>query len=361
MDPQTLLLGTRKGLIVFEKPAGNQKWALSACHFQGIPVTYAVADHRNGAWWALLDHGHWGVKLHCSQDRGKTWAEMEAPKFDEGEEISEGKPAVVKYLWVLQPGLAQNPGRLFMGTVPGGLFRSEDYGKTWSLIRGLWDQPSRKEGKWFGGGFDQPGIHSMILDPQDPAHYYVAISCAGVFETQDDGLTWKTVNKGLSADFLPDPEAEIGQDPHILMGLPGNPQFQWQQNHCGIYRSVDAAKNWQKVSQGIANFGFAIAVDPDNPETAWVVPAVSDDKRVAVNQALCVCRTQDGGETWQELRNGLPQSGVFDLALRHALDISGPTLCFGTTTGNAYLSNDKGDNWMPIGNNLPPVYSVRFA
>jgi len=214
-----------------------------------------------------------------------------------------------------------------------------------------------------GGGRDQPGIHSIVIDPRDEDHIHIAISCAGVFETIDAGGSWEVRNSGLRADFLPDPTSNIGHDPHILVAAPTNPDVLWQQNHCGIFRSTDAAKSWQDVSQaqGPARFGFAIAVADDNPDQAWVAPANSDVTRTAIHGSLCICRTDDGGKTWKELRKGLPQQHCFDIVYRHALACSGNTVAFGSTTGNLFFSPDRGESWQVINNYLPMIYSVQFA
>lgn len=161
---------------------------------------------------------------------------------------------------------------------------------------------------------------------------------------------------------MPDPNSEIGQDPHLLVACSSNFEVLWQQNHCGIFRSTDGGDNWLDVSDksGEANFGFAIAADPKNSEMAWVVPAVSDEIRVAVDKSLCVCRTDDGGKSWQTFREGLPQGEAFDITYRHALDQDEETIVFGTTTGNLYLSNDHGETWSTISNNLPMVHCLQF-
>lgn len=354
-----LLLGTRKGLIIYQQDGDS--WSHQSTHFLGIPVSLTLVDERTDTWWACLDHGHWGCKLHRSTDRGKSWEEIEAPKFAEGMEVKEGVPAAVKYLWAMAHGGEDRPGVLYIGTDPGALFKSTDNGDTWQLVESLWNHPSRE--KWFGGGRDNPGIHSIVVDPRDSNHIYIAVSCAGVFESFDAGETWQPANKGLKADFLPDPDSEIGQDPHILKACPSNPDVLWQQNHCGIYVTTDGSKNWKEVSQkdGPANFGFAVAIKQDNPNQAWVVPGISDEIRVAVDQALVVCRTDDGGKTWKEQRNGLPQENCFDIVYRHCLDISGDSLVFGTTTGNVYYSNNLGENWQKLSSDLPMVYSVEIT
>lgn len=357
---QTILLGTRKGLIAYRFSNGH--WAQENFSFEGISVSIAYADERNDTWWACLDHGHWGVKLHRSHDRGKSWEEVAAPSYPEGEEIKDGLKATTKYIWAMNHGGPEYPHRLWLGTDPGGLFQSEDGGKSFQLNTSLWSHPTRKTG-WFGGGRDNPGIHSIVVDPRDPNHIYIGISCAGVFESVDGGVTWLIRNKGLKAEFLPNPDQETGHDPHLLIASPSQPDILWQQNHCGIYRSTDGGKDWYEISEkgGPANFGFAIAVADDKPDQAWVAPATSDENRIAINGALCICRTDDGGKTWIQQRNGLPQSGCYDIVYRHALAASGDAVVFGTTTGNLFFSNDRGDTWQVISNYLPMIHSVQFA
>ena len=351
------MLGTRKGLITMKR--NGNSWRHHNVSFLGIPVSLTYVDPRNGTWWACLDHGHWGQKLHYSDDQGTNWHEVEAPKFPEGAEMKPGVPAAVRYLWAFAQGGEDQEGVLYVGTEPGGLFKSSDGGKSFELVESLWDHPSRPD-HWFGGGRDYPGIHSIVVDPRDSKHVYIGISCAGVFETMDGGQSWEVRNQGLRADYLPDPQAEVGHDPHLLVACPANPDHLWQQNHCGIFRSTNGGKDWLDVTQqdGPARFGFAVAVNEQDPEQAWVVPAVSDEVRVAVDGALCVCRTDDGGNTWQDLRNGLPQENCYDIVFRHALSNNGNTLVFGTTTGNLFVSYDNGDNWETASSTLPMIYSV---
>ncbi len=353
----TLLLSTRKGLVIYRRVNGT--WKFDRTEFLAIPVSLTYVDESNGSWWACLDHGHWGCKLHTSSDEGKSWKEIEAPKYPEGETIKDDIPATVRYLWAMA---SDNNGSLWVGTEPGGLFNSTDSGKSFTLNRGLWNHPSRPD-NWFGGGRDYAGIHSIIVDPRDSNHIYVGISVAGVFESKDGGITWEPRNKGLRADFLPDPNAEVGHDPHLLVSCPSQPDFMWQQNHCGIFRSTDGGISWLDVSEknGPADFGFAIAVDEHDGNKAWVVPAISDEKRVAIDNALCVCRTTDGGTTWETLRDGLPQENAYDIVYRHALGLNGSELVFGTTTGNVYVSPDQGNHWEHLAGNLPMVYAVAFA
>lgn len=356
----TLLLGTRKGFIAYR--FANNQWRVENVSFEGAPVSIAYADPRTGTWWSCLDYGHWGVKLHRSGDRGKTWEEVTPPAYPEGEEIKDGVPAATRYIWAMSHGGKSYPSRLWIGTDPGGLFVSEDAGNNFQLVESLWKHPTRKEG-WFGGGRDQPGIHSIVVDPRDEKRIHVGISCAGVFETTDAGQSWEIRNKGMRADFLPDPNAETGYDPHILVASPTNPEILWQQNHCGIFRSTDGAKNWVDIGEpeGPARFGFAMAVADDNAGQAWVAPAHSDEIRAAIRGGLCICRTDDGGKSWKQLRKGLPQENCFDIVYRHALATSGDAVAFGTTTGNLFFSPDRGESWQTINNYLPMVHSVQFV
>ncbi len=207
------------------------------------------------------------------------------------------------------------------------------------------------------------GIHSVVIDPRDSNHMYVAVSCAGVAETRDGGRTWASCNKGMTNDYLPNAEVEWGHDPHFVTLCPGAPDHLWQQNHSGIFYSDNGAKTWRKVSRddvGV-HFGFPIATDDSDGRTAWVVPAGGDSARMSIGGGMFVARTRDGGETWQAFRKGLPQEHSYDIVYRHALDQRGGRLCLGTTTGNVYVSEDAGESWQCVGNNFPPVHSVRFS
>ncbi|MCB1863566.1 MAG: hypothetical protein KDI47_17825 [Gammaproteobacteria bacterium] len=390
-----ILLGTRKGTVIFDRT--DAAWLPRAIVHEGIPVCYAVRDPRDGTLWASLDHGHWGPKLSRSRDAGVTWEDTLSIKYPAGARYivkylpkpdfdpasPEGQPeyrdASVYKIWNIAFGSVDQPGRLYAGTIPGGLFISDDGGESWELNRPLWNHESRggdlfngdatSENRWQGTpasidyGVFEPGIHSIIVDPRDADHVLVAASSAGVVETTDGGQSWEGRNRGMLMDYLPNPEAEWGHDPHFISGCPHQPDHLWQQNHCGVFYSADGAQTWKKVSEPDAGvkFGFPIAVDERDGRTAWVVPARADSERMAISGGLAVARTTDGGNSWQSFRSGLPQQNAYDIVLRHALDVSGDCLCFGSTTGNVYLSEDRGETWQCLGNNFPPVYSVRFG
>ncbi|HMS16378.1 MAG TPA: sialidase family protein, partial [Planctomycetota bacterium] len=284
-------------------------------------------------------------------------------------------PATLLKLWTIGFG---GDGRMYVGTIPGGLFVSSDGGQSFELNRGLWDHESRggdlwNDGgngttKWFGTpaaeGEFAPGIHSIVVDPRSSDRVLVAVSTAGVFETTDGGKTWCTRNRGLVMDYSPNPTDEwAGHDPHLIVMCGGQPEHLWQQNHCGVFYSDDSGANWRKVSNpdtGV-KFGFPVAVDERNGRTAWLVPGHSDMQRTTIDGGLFVARTEDGGATWKQLRKGLPQADAYDVVYRHALDNRKDCLAFGSTTGNLYISEDRGDSWVAVAHNLPPIYSVRFA
>lgn len=392
---KSILLGTRKGTVIIDR--NESGWQPRPILHEGIPVCYAACDPRDGTLWSSLDHGHWGPKLSRSRDGGKTWEDVLSLKYPEGARYivkylptpdfdpeapagdPEYKDATVYKIWNLAFGSSDQPGRIYAGTIPGGLFVSDDGGDSWELNRPLWNHESRggdlfsgdatSENKWGGTpasidyGVFEPGIHSVVVDPRDPNHLYMSASTVGVMESTDGGESWTVRNRGLRMEYQPNPEDEWGHDPHFMAACPSQPDHLWQQNHCGVFYSSDGARNWKRVSvpeQGV-HFGFPIAVDANDGKTAWVVPARADSERMAIDGGLFVARTNDGGATWQALRNGLPQDNSYDIVLRHALDVDRDCLCFGSTTGNVYLSEDRGESWQCLGNNFPPVYSVRFG
>ncbi len=350
-----LLLGTAKGLVVYQK--SNSSWKYASHHFLGVPVSIAIEDPHSGNWWVCLDHKHWGPKIHFSEDRGGSWIEVGSPKYPEHAELRPGLPATLRYIWCIAFG--PQPGILYLGTEPGGLFKTADYGKNFELVEGLWNHPSRID-HWFGGGRNYPGIHSIVIDPNNGNHIYVGISCAGVFESNDGGESWEVRNQGLKADFLPNPEVEVGHDPHLVLACQEHPRVMWQQNHCGIFRSEDGGLSWRDITDAkeLGRYGFTIAIDHQDPLRAWVIPATSDAQRIAIDQRLLVMHTEDGGSTWIEQRNGLPQSHCFDIVLRHAFDIADDTLVFGTSAGSLYCSYNRGNSWNALNHHLPRIFSV---
>jgi hypothetical protein len=363
-------VATRKGLFTIERGANG--WSITRASFLGDNVTLVMHDPRTGMLLAALNHGHFGTKVHRSRDEGATWQEIAVPKYPEKPADyvpkttpAEGTPAdwSLKLIWALTPGGADQPGVIWCGTLPGGLFRSSDNGDSWEINRPLWDDPRREE--WFGGGADHPGIHSICVDSRDARHVLVGVSCGGVWRTRDDGRTWDIAGKGLRAEFMP-PERQFDpnvQDPHLVAQCRSNPDALWIQHHNGIFKSTDAAATWTEITDvKPSTFGFPVAVHPHDPNTAWFVPAVKDEKRYPAGGCVVVNRTRDGGKTFETLTKGLPQEHAYDLVFRHALDVdeSGDRLVFGSTTGSVWISENGGNSWETISTNLPPVYAVRF-
>ena len=362
-----ILVSTRKGLFELHRADGD--WTVGATHFLGDNVALAMADPRDGAWYAALDLGHFGNKLHRSDDAGATWVECAVPEYGEGDTVGTGdgkppQPATLKLIWSLTTGGADQPGRLWAGTIPGGLFRSDDRGDSWQLVRGLWDVPGRSD--WFGGGYDWPGIHSICVDPRDARCIRVAISCGGVWRSDDDGATWRQTADGMRAAYMPPERAHDPaiQDPHRMVQCAGAPDHFWVQHHNGVFHSEAGGGDWQEIEDVPPSvFGFAVAVHPRDPRTAWFVPAVKDERRYPVDARLVVARTRDGGASFQVLREGLPAQDAYDLVYRHALavDDAGEGLVFGSTTGGVWTSDDQGDSWRMLDARLPPVHAVAFA
>lgn len=372
MAIERIALATRKGLLVLQREP--TKWNLIHESFPGVHVSYVFIDRRSGHLYAAIADGHFGVKWNrwsgfsdcndiAAADPADVWQEFPAPRFPEDCKLIDGRDAVLNYIWAVAAGSESQPGRIYVGTEPGGLFVSDDHGESFKLVRGLWDHPSRTDPDmpWMGGGMDNPGIHSICVDPRDDRVIRVGVSVAGVFETVDGGASWAPRNRGLRADFLPDPHVEVGHDPHLLVQSAGDPDKLWQQNHCGIFRSSDRGNSWCDVSEakpGPANFGFAVGVDHQDGDVAWVIPAESDMVRAAVDRKLCVCRTDDGGQTWKKFSSGLPQTNCYDFAFRHGLIVEGDELVFGTACGSVYWSQDRGESWECLGNHFPPIYCV---
>ena len=358
-----LLVGTRKGLFVLQRSAAGQ-WHIDSTHFLAEPVSMVLFDARSDVLHVALNLGHFGVKMWRSRDSGASWEETPAPVYPaQPETAKDEKPWNLQQVWALEAGGVDQPGVLWAGTLPGGLFVSRDQGDSWALNRPLWDCDERKQ--WNGGGYDTPGIHSICVDPRHSETVSVAISTGGIWQTRDGGTSWQLIGNGMYADYMPegmrgDP---LVQDVHRLVQCAKNPDVLWVQHHCGIFRSRDNARNFEQIHAQPSSFGFAVAVHPHDPETAWFVPAVKDACRVPVDARFVVTRTRDGGESFASLSKGLPGQPAYDLVYRHGLDIdsSGERLAMGSTTGALWITENGGDEWQCISAHLPPIYCVRFG
>lgn len=362
MTAPTIWVGTRKGLFAVKKGASG--WQLGAPRFPGEPVSQFVRDAHTGACYAALRLGHFGVKLWRSEHPEGEWKEIAAPAFPakptEGEWADDATPWTVDMVWGLEAG----PGTLWAGCLPAGLFKSTDAGASWQLVDNLWLRPERRE--WMGGGYDHPGIHSIAVDPRDADRVALAVSCGGVWQTRDGGKTWANTSRGMVADFMPPERQDDGniQDVHRMVQCAAQPGVLWAQNHFGIYRSTDGGGQWTRMkTPRPSDFGFAVAVHPRDPGTAWFVPAHSDQQRMPVDGRMVVTRTRDGGASFDVVGSGLPDRDAYHLVYRHALAVSddGGTLAMGSTTGGLWASEDGGSNWQCLSRDLPPIAVVRVA
>ena len=313
----------RKGLFTLGRAGGC--WNVVDGAFPGDPGT--PAPPGEDGLLAALDLGHFGAKLRRRATGSEAWEELEAPKYPAKPTDSEEKaPWSLQKIWSLERG---PDGTLGAGTIPGGLFRTTDPAKGWTLDRALWDRPERLEA--FGGGYDAPGLHSICVHPTRPQEALVAISCGGVWRTEDGGGAWALEGEGLYADYMPGEKrtALAIQDPHAVRRCNAHPEVLWMQHHNGAFRSTDAGRTWVELQVPPSAFGFPVVAHPTDPDTAWFVPAVKDECRVPVDGAVCVARTRDGGASFEVLREGLPQTHAYDLVYRHALDVDadgGPAL-----------------------------------
>jgi hypothetical protein len=356
-----LHVATRKGLFEFARKGAS--WDIVETRFLGDPVS-AVLPQADGALLAALDLGHFGAKLWRRDPAGE-WQELAAPAFPPKPENANDDPHPwsLGKIWTFTPGGV--PGRIWAGTMPGGLFRSDDGGASWSLIESLWRMPERLRWNGVAGG-EQPGIHSVLVDPNDPDDIRIGVSTAGVWASQDAGASWQLINRGMYAEYMPPElrEDPISQDVHRLARCAAKPEIVWCQHHNGVFRSADGGHQWREVTAiRPAKFGFTVAAHPRDPKTAWFIPAIKDERRIPVDGQLVVARTRDGGASFEVLRQGLPQRHAYDLIWRHALDVdaSGEVLAFGSTSGGLWISEDGGERWSMHEARLPPVAALRFA
>jgi hypothetical protein len=348
-------VATRKGLFTYRR--NGTAWSAGKPAFLGEPVSAALEDPRDGTLYAALALGHFGHKLRRSIDGGMTWEEVTPPAFPKSDDPN---ALSVSMIWALTPGGADEPGVIYAGTIPAALFRSEDRGASWTLLDNLTDRPERAE--WFGGGFDHPGVHSVLVDPRDSAKLTLGISCGGVWRSDDRGRTWRLAGKGLRAAFMPPEQAfhQNTQDPHLLSSCAAAPDTIWCQHHNGIFRSADGGETFEEINEV---FGFAVAAHPKDPASAWFAPGVKDECRVPIDARFIVNRTRDGGKSFEAKSNGLPKGDSYDLVYRHALvaDPTGDRLAMGSTTGNLWLSEDGGENWSLLSAHLPPIAHISWA
>jgi photosystem II stability/assembly factor-like uncharacterized protein len=345
----SLLIGTRRGLFIASSDTSRSEWRLSRPLLAGREVYHAVADPRSGALWATTRHEVWGAHIHRSDDGGLTWDVLPAaPHHDDGR----GLAAV----WCLAPGGPRRPQRLMAGIEPAGLFLSDDAGASWRPVSALNGHPTASTWQPAGGSL---ALHSVTVDPRDENRIYCAVSAGGVYRTDDGGATWRPLNSGVRAEFLPGRLRDAGQCVHRLLVHPARPDRLYQQNHCGVYRSDDRGESWIEITRGLpSEFGYALATDPADPDSLFVVPEESSHMRTVWGGRLAVYGTRDAGASWTASTRGLPQQDVYLSVLREGLvadSLSPAGLYLGTSGGQVFASPDAGASWHVVAGYLPRV------
>lgn len=361
-----LAVGTRKGLFLARRAVGKRAeagWEFTGPHFNAQAIYSVGIDTRGSGTPRLLvggDSAHWGPSVFHSDDLGATWTEPKALPVKYPPDTG----ASLERVWQLQPGGADEPGVVYAGTEPGGLFRSEDGGESFELVRSLWEHPTRKEWAPGGGGL---GLHTVLVDPRDSRSVTVAVSTGGAYRTDDGGGSWEPCNRGVSAVFLPESRRypEYGQCVHKVARDAENPDRLYLQNHWGVFRSDDNAAKWTSIGDTLpSDFGFPVVAHPRRGGVAYVFPLNADADRVPAEHRCHVHRTEDAGATWQELGEGLPADAHYGPVLRDALctdDADPAGVYFGNRNGEMYASADDGETWQQLASHLPDVLCVRSA
>jgi photosystem II stability/assembly factor-like uncharacterized protein len=347
-----VLVGTKKGAFILESDDRRRSFALRGPFCETWPLNHVIADPASATIYGAGGNEWFGPAVWKSTDLGASWTHS-----SEGlAYAAEDEP--IKAVWSLAPA----NGGLYAGVEPAGLFRSGDGGQSWQHVAGLRDHPSRPDWQPGGGGLI---LHSLVPHPADVRRLWVGIPTAGVFHTADAGASWEPRNRGTRADFMPEGQnyPEVGQCVHCLVMAQGSPERLSQQNHCGMYRSDDGGRQWRSIEAGLpSTFGFPAAAHPRDPETLYLLPLNGDIAgRYVPEASAAVWRTRDGGTTWQDLREGLPQQNVFFGVLRQAMatdPLEPAGVYFGTSSGALYASADEGDSWHCIARHLPLITSV---
>lgn len=347
-------LGTKCGLFLLASQ-DRVKWNIEATSLSKGRIFSAIFDQRNGCRLFAAENGDFfGSFLRYSDDFGQSWQE---PR--QGIQFPPQSDLKLQNIWTIVPGRSTEPDVVYAGVDPASLWMSTDLGETWEPNPALLSHPSRSQ---WGPGAGGLCLHTIIADPTRPSRMWIGISAVGCMRTDDGGRSWVFANKNTRAGFLPDPYPEFGQCIHRLVQHPTQPDVLYQQNHCGIYKSLNAGEDWIDIQHNLpSEFGFPIALDPHHPETLFVV--VEDPEgRHNSGTHFTVYRTENAGEQWTPQTHGLPEGqGVRMGVLRHALCTDSLNPCgvyAGTKTGQLFASNDRGDNWQLIADFLPPIYSV---
>jgi photosystem II stability/assembly factor-like uncharacterized protein len=348
-----LIVGTKKGLFVLAEEAPGT-FAIAARAFPGEPVECAIRDARTGRVYAGVNSPFYGPKLWYADDPSGEWVQADGPAMPEGGDVG------LERLWVIVAG--EREGCLYVGADPGVLFESFDGGESWRRNEALWEHPTRPDWQPGGGGLC---VHSIVPWPGEPDRLALAVSAAGVWLTNDGGSSWRQGNTGLVARYLPEdaPDTPTALCVHRLERAARRPERMFLQFHGGVYRSDDGGESWSEIGAGLpSDFGFPIALDPADADSAYVIPLQGDFDRVTPDGCVRVFETRDGGASWSARGAGLPEHDAYLTVLRRAFDRSGEAdslaLYFGATSGDVFGSSDAGASWFTVATRLPPVYSV---
>jgi hypothetical protein len=349
-----LLVGTKKGLFVLEGEPG-ETFEVTARAFAGEPVEHALRDPHTNRLVASVTSAWHGPKIYTTDDAAGEWEQAT------GIALPEGGDKALERIWVIAPGEGDD-GPLYAGGDPGVLFESRDGGASWQLNEALWEEQARSRWQPGGGGLC---LHSIVPWPGEPDRLTIAVSAAGVWHTADGGRSWERGNKGLRAGYMPEEASEETNDlcVHHIERAPARPERIFMQFHGGVYRSDDAGASWIDIAEGLpSDFGFPLAVDPADPDSAYVIPLNADVDRVTPEGRVRVYETRDAGATWTARGDGLPQRNAYLTVLRQAFDSAseGPALqlYFGATSGDVFGSGDAGATWSSVASSLPPVSGV---
>jgi photosystem II stability/assembly factor-like uncharacterized protein len=350
-----LLVGTKKGLFVLE--GTGETFAVKARAFAGQSVEYAMRDPRSGRYLASVTSWFYGPKVWSADDPAGEWEQ------GDGMTLPEGSEKALERIWVIVPG--EEDGLVYAGGDPGPLFESRDGGRSWELNQGLWGHPTRPEWNPGNGGLC---LHTIAPWPGDAGRLLVAISAVGVWLSDDGGATWRHSNTGIVPEYVPE-EARgnpIQHCVHDVRRAAGRPERLFMQFHGGVYRSDDAGESWIDIGEGLpSDFGFPVVLDPEDPDSAFVIPLIGAEDRTTPGGSVQVWETRDAGASWTARGNGLPQQDAYLTVLREAFDGDRPNgaleLYFGATSGDVFGSADGGATWFTAATHLPPVYSVRIA
>lgn len=349
-----LLISTRKGLFIARSDSARRAWSLEGPHLAGYEIQRAFIDPRDGrTGYAAAHHPIWGIHIYRSGDGGRSWnplAEVPRHGLDDG-------PENLKTIWGLAPGADTEPDTIYAGIEPPGLFVSHDRGASWQCLESFHSHPTRTLWHPAKGGCM---VHSLMVDAADARRIFLAMAAGGVYRSLDGGASWQPCNAGVRAPYLPGAAPVAGHNDHTLRLHPQGRLY--RHSHTGIWRSDDAGETWQEISAGLpSDFGYALGLDPRAPDTLFTIPEESSQFRSTVDGKLRVYRSEDGGDSWQALTRGLPQSHCYVTVLRDGLDTDGLDplgVYFGTSSGQVYVSNNRGEDWSALPCVLPPILCV---